>query len=65
MELPEPKAPQNRMTQMARTYSEAIRISITIVGWSLVAFVVGCAAFVVVEVTWKIVDMIRQAFNGL
>ena len=65
MDLPEPKERESTLRQMARTYSEVVRAAAAFIGWSLVAFVVGCAAFVIVKIGWKFLLLILQALGEI
>lgn len=65
MELPEPKDRESTLRQMARVYSEVIRVGVAVLGWSMLAFIVGCAAFVIIKVGWKFLLLILKALGEL
>ena len=66
MEFPEQKREhENVLRQMARTYSEVVRAAMTFVGWSIMAFMVGCVAYVVIRVGWRFLLLIIDASGEL
>ena len=65
MELPGPKDPDVGLRRMARYYAEIIRVGAICLAWTTVAFVAGCAAFIVAKVTWKFLVIILEASGEL
>ena len=65
MELPEPKDPRSSLRRKAGYYSEIVRVGTVFLAWSTVAFVAGCAGFIVIKVTWKFLVLILKAIGEM
>ena len=63
MDLLPPVNPDSRFRQIVGAYSEVVRTGIRFVGWSLMAFIAGCAAFLVAKVIWLFLTMALKAIG--
>jgi hypothetical protein len=63
MELHEPGDSDTRLQQFGRMYGEAVRMGAVVLGYSVLLFLVGSGAFVVIKVIWKFLVVILRAIG--
>ncbi|HDY68192.1 MAG TPA: hypothetical protein ENH85_10405 [Candidatus Scalindua sp.] len=64
MELPS-NNPDSKLSQSATAFSEIVRVGLKFLGWSVVAFVAGCAGFLVMRVAYKFLVAILTAIGEI
>jgi hypothetical protein len=65
MEWNEPKDPDTRLQQFGRMYVEAVRMGAVVLGYSVVLFLIGSGAFVVIKLTWKFLVVTLRAIGEM